>query len=194
MIHRFTLASGNAHKAKELSELFDKNVVEVFPSPEKLMIEETGTSFQQNALLKAEKYFKALKTPTLADDSGLEVTALPEEMGIYSARFGGEGLSDRDRALLLLDKLKEKRERSALFVCYLCFYLSPREIFFFEGRMEGAVSHQYRGKDGFGYDPVFIPTHGDGEKTLAEIPHWKRQYSHRAKAAGLAENFFRDRL
>ena len=193
MSYELTLASGNANKAQEFSDLFDKNIVRIIPAPRLCEVEETGTSFQQNSLLKAEKYFQTLQKPTLADDSGLEVLALPGEMGIHSARFGGEGLSVRDRANLLLKKLEGKR-REALFVCFLCFYLSPREIFFFEGRMEGSVSRGYRGGSGFGYDPVFIPTYGEGEKTLAEIPQWKREYSHRAKAVHLAQNFFRERI
>ena len=193
MSYQFALASGNPHKAEELADLFDRDILKVVPAREKQRVEETGTSFQQNALLKAQQYYQVLKTPTVADDSGLEVPTLPDEMGIHSARFGGEGLDDRERALLLLKKLGDK-ERKARFVCFLCFYLSEREVFFFEGRMEGVVSPEYRGSGGFGYDPVFIPSHGDGDKTLAEIPQWKRQYGHRAKAAGLAENFFRDRL
>ena len=194
MSYQFTLASGNPHKAGEFSDLFDRSIVRVSPAPEKQNIEETGLSFQQNALLKAERYFQVLKTPTLADDSGLEVSALSGEMGIRSARFGGPGLGDRERALLLLEKLKNERERKARFICFLCFYLSPEEVFFFEGRMEGSISHQYRGEHGFGYDPVFVPLHCEGEETLAEIPEWKGQYSHRAKAAGLAQSFFQGRL
>ena len=191
---QFILASGNSHKAREFADLFDQNIVRILSAPEKLGVEETGTSFQQNALLKAEKYFQALKAPTLSDDSGLEIFALPGEMGIHSARFGGEGLGDRERALLLLEKLKDNEERGACFVCFLCFYLSPGEVFFFEGRMEGSISHHCRGREGFGYDPIFIPTHYDGgDKTLAEIPEWKRRYGHRAKAVGLAQNFFMGR-
>ena len=193
MSYELTLASGNSHKAQEFSDLFDENIIRVVSAPQALDVEETGTSFQENALLKAEKYFQVLQKPTLADDSGLEIPALPEEMGIRSARFGPEGLSDRERAQLLLEKL-EGKDRQGLFVCFLCFYLSPREIFFFEGRMEGSVSLDYRGEEGFGYDPVFIPTYGEGGKTLAEIPHWKRQHSHRAKAAKLAQGFFKERI
>ena len=194
MSYQFILASGNPHKAREFSDLFDGNIVRVSPTPEKQNVQETGVSFQQNALLKAERYFEVLKTPTLADDSGLEVSALSGEMGIHSARFGGEGLSDRERALLLLEKLKDEKNRKARFVCFLCCYLSPREVFFFEGRMDGAISHQYQGEHGFGYDPVFIPLHHEGEQTLGEIPEWKGQYSHRAKAVGLAQSFFKGRL
>ena len=193
MSYQFVLASSNPHKAEEFSDLFDQNIVQISPAPERLSIKETGISFQQNALLKAEKYFQLLKSPTLADDSGLVVPTLPDEMGVYSARFGGKGLQDRERAILLLEKIKN-RERNAHFICFLCLYLSPEEIFFFEGRMEGYISHQYCGKNGFGYDPVFIPLHRKGEETLAEIPEWKQRYSHRAKAARLAQNFLKERL
>ena len=193
MSYQFVLASGNPHKAKEFSNLFNGDIVRICPPPEKQLINETGTSFRQNALLKAEGYFQKLKVPVLADDSGLEVFALSGEMGVYSARFGGEGLSDRERALLLLEKLVNEERRGACFICVLCFYLSPKEIFFFEGRMKGSVSREYRGQDGFGYDPVFVPLHHEGEETLAEIPDWKAQYSHRAKAVGFSQSFFRGR-
>ena len=195
MSEKFFLASGNVHKAKEFTELFDKKIAEVLPAPEKVDVEESGVTFQQNAFVKAEKYHQKFQVPVLADDSGLEVACLHEEMGVHSARFGGEGLSDRERATLLLEKLKSKVgvDRSACFVCVLCFYFSDQEIFFFEGRMEGKIAFEYRGEAGFGYDPIFIPTHGVEDSTLAEIPDWKKEHSHRSKAVALAHRFFVER-
>ena len=186
------LASGNVHKAEELSALFDGSIVSVLPAPEVIEVEETGSSFFQNAALKASAYWSVLKCPTVSDDSGLVVEALPGELGVTSARFGGEGLSDRGRAELLLERMADKAgvDRSAHFVCVLAFYLSPKEIFFFEGRMDGEIATDYRGEHGFGYDPVFIPAHHQGNQTIAELPDWKKKHGHRAQAVTLSQKFF----
>ena len=194
MSYHFILASGNPHKGEEFSRLFDKNIITLSSAPEKIEVEENGTSFRQNALIKAEAYNHKYKTPVLSDDSGLTVPSLPDELGIHSARFGGPGLSDKDRAMLLLNKIQDKTgiDRSAYFVCLLCFYFSKKEIFFFEGRIEGHIGNKYYGTYGFGFDPVFVPHLPllEKEKTLAELPFWKKKYSHRAKACHLAEVFF----
>lgn len=187
------LASSNAHKAEEFSELFDSKIVTVKAADKKLEVVEDGLSYFENALLKAQAYYKEFKTPVLADDSGLNVQALSEELGIHSARFGGEGLTDKDRALLLLKKMEGKSDRVAYFTCVLCVYLNEKEIFYFEGRMSGQVGYAYRGEGGFGYDPVFIPLEGGGELTVAELSEWKNKNSHRAVATGLAQKFFSQR-
>ena len=189
----FLLASGNSHKAEEFSELFDQSVINVVAASEKLDVEETGATYNENAFLKAKAYYDKFKVPVLADDSGLNVAALPGELGIYSARFGGEGLSDKDRALLLLERMKEVENRQAYFTCVLCFYINPQEIFFFEGRLNGLVGKSYIGEHGFGYDPIF---HGLGEfehKTVAEVPEWKYENSHRSGACKMAQKFFKER-
>ncbi len=191
----FILASGNAHKAEEFAELFDPNVIKVSAAAEKLEVDETGTTYNENALLKAKAYYDKYKRPVLADDSGLNVEVLPDELGIYSARFGGEGLSDTDRANLLLEKMagKAKEDRCAHFTCVLCFYINPKEVFFFEGQLKGFIGNELRGEAGFGYDPVF---HGLGpfeEKSIAEIPEWKHENSHRSNACKEALKFFKER-
>ncbi|MDD4973850.1 MAG: non-canonical purine NTP pyrophosphatase [Bacteriovorax sp.] len=187
------IASSNAHKAEEFSELFDSKIVTVKPATKKLEVVENGLSYFENARLKAEAYYKEFKTPVLADDSGLNVQALSEELGIHSARFGGEGLTDKDRALLLLKKMEGISNRDAYFTCVLCVYLNEKEIFYFEGRMSGQVGYAYRGSGGFGYDPVFIPLEGGGELTVSELSEWKNKNSHRAVATGLAQKFFSQR-
>ena len=187
------LASGNAHKAEEFSELFDPKILTIKAASKKLEVVEDGLSYFENAKLKAEAYYKEFKIPVLADDSGLSVQALPEELGIYSARFGGEGLSDLDRAQLLLLKMEGKADREAFFTCILCVYLNDKEIFYFEGRMAGTIAFGYRGASGFGYDPVFIPHDGEGELTISELPEWKTKNSHRAVASALAQKFFAQR-
>jgi XTP/dITP diphosphohydrolase len=93
---------------------------------------------------------------------------------------------------LLLEKLSENR--NAYFTCVLCFYLGPKEIFYFEGRMKGKIAKVYQGDTGFGYDPVFVPDEHEGEQTVAELPEWKNKNSHRALAVQLAQKFFSQRL
>lgn len=184
------LASGNAHKAEEFSELFDAKIISVKAASKKLEVVEDGLSYFENARLKAQAYYKEFKIPVLADDSGLNVLALPDELGIYSARFGGEGLADKDRAQLLLKKMDGVTNREAFFTCVLCVFLNEKEIFYFEGRMSGHVGYAYRGTEGFGYDPVFIPLDGGGELTVSELGEWKNKNSHRAMATSLAQKFF----
>lgn len=189
MNHNFILATGNSHKAEEFAVLFKNTNVAIKAASKKLEVVEDGVTYQENALKKAQAYFEEFNTPVVADDSGLSVSALPEELGIYSARFGGDGLSDRQRAELLLDKLEGKQDRDAYFTCVLCFYVNPGEIYFFEGRMEGEISNSYEGEGGFGYDPVFCPK-AFPSTTVAQLEEWKNENSHRAKAVGSAIKFF----
>ncbi|WP_127718376.1 non-canonical purine NTP pyrophosphatase [Halobacteriovorax sp. HLS] len=190
---KFILASGNTHKAQEFSELLDPNILEVSAASEKLEVEENGVSYNENAFLKAKAYYDRFQLPVLSDDSGLNVAAIPNELGIHSARFGGDGLTDKDRALLLLEKMKNIDNRDANFTCVLCFYLNPQEIFFFEGRLQGKIGREYLGEHGFGYDPIF---HGLGpfeDQTVAQVPEWKHENSHRSKACKSALKFFKER-
>ncbi len=193
MSNHFILASGNSHKAEEFNELFDSAILQVESAPEKVAVVEDGTTFSENALKKCLGYFEKFKQPVLADDSGLVVNAIPNELGIHSARFGGDGLDDKGRAELLLQKMQGIEDRSAYFICVLCFYFSEDEYYFFEGRVHGGIGTEYRGEHGFGYDPVFIPEGLDGVKTLAELPEWKNLNSHRSKASKHAQTFFRER-
>lgn len=195
----FILATSNNHKAQEFAELFDPNLIKINAATKKIDVDETGTSYFENAFLKAKAYYDQFKVPVLADDSGLNVEALPTELGIYSARFGGDGLTDRNRAELLLKKLESisAENRNAHFTCVLCFYLAPNEIFYFEGKMNGKIAYTYRGEGGFGYDPVFIPAdypNNDGDLTVAEVGNWKNDHSHRALAVKAAIKFFREKL
>jgi XTP/dITP diphosphohydrolase len=186
------LASGNQHKADEFATLLDSSIFSIGAAPEKIEVREDGADYYKNALLKAEGYYKHFKTPLFSDDSGLTINALPGQLGVHSARFGGEGLTDRERAELVLDKLKQEKtsDRKAYFSAVLCFYLNPREIFYFEGRVDGIIAPQLQGDDGFGYDPIFIPTKGNGDFSFAEKPEWKATHSHRAVAAKAANCFF----
>lgn len=192
----FILASSNPHKAEEFKVLFDKEIILIEASKENIEVEETGNTFVDNSLLKAKTYYDKFKKPVMADDSGLVVESLPEDLGVKTARFGGPGLSARERCELLLKKLQEKSgfDREAYFICCLCFYLSPTEIFFFEGRIYGSIGFEYKGEHGFGYDPIFVPKELKTGETLAEVPAWKDQNSHRALACQYAQKFFKERV
>ena len=181
------LASTNQHKVDEISALVDRSLLQLELPAEKLEVVEDGDSFSANALLKAQAYYEHFGQAALADDSGLVVNALPDELGIHSARFGGEGLGSEDKNRLLLEKLRDKQDRSAYYVCLLCLYLSPKEIYFFEGRLQGVIGQSPEGEGGFGYDPVFIAQ--GQERSVATMPEWKAKNSHRAKACQALEKF-----
>jgi len=203
-----TLATGNSHKCEEfisLQKIFsplhdEKNEdsdlrtrLSLGPASRSIEVDETGTTYFENAFLKASAYYNFVKGPVLADDSGVEVLALPGELGIYSARFGGEGLSDKDRCELLLKKMslvENKEERAATFMCVLCAYLSPEEYYFFEGRVPGYIGLRLEGQSGFGYDPLFFPSKNPKLLSYAQDLEWKEKNSHRAIAfQGLLQFF-----
>ena len=190
----FLLASGNAHKAQEFKELF-QGVLTVNSAPKTLEVEETGKTFSENAFLKARAYYDTYKVPALADDSGLVIAALPDILGVQSARFAPELSDYADKCKKLIELLQNKENKNAYFVCVLCFYLSPDEVYFFEGRVHGVIGNELKGDHGFGYDPVFIPARKEEDgKSLAELPDWKNEFSHRAKASQSALQFFKESM
>jgi XTP/dITP diphosphohydrolase len=191
------LASGNSHKAEEFSELFDSNILNIKAAQKKLDVVEDGLTFRENALKKGVAYYNEFQLPVMADDSGLVIEALPDQLGIHTARFGGEGLSARQRNELLIktmSEIEELEKRAAYFICVLCFYLNESEVFFFEGRVDGHISFELSGDQGFGYDPVFLPVNGPEGLSLAEVPEWKNEHSHRAVACQHAQKFFKERV
>ena len=148
-------------------------------------IEETGTTFEQNARLKAEGYAALTGLPTLADDSGLEVAALNGEPGVYSARYGG--VKGEAQLRYLLNKLEGVpfNARLARFICVIGLKRPGAEPEFVEGTLPGVIEFEPRGTGGFGYDPLFYLL--DEDKTLAELPaERKNAISHRAAAARAA--------
>jgi XTP/dITP diphosphohydrolase len=190
------LASSNAHKSEEFKTLLGE-VMNVSAAPHALDVEETGKTFSENAFLKAKAYFEVFKTPSLADDSGLTIEALPELLGVQSARFAPELQSypEKNRYLLELLESGKVEDRSAYFTCVLCFYFSADEVFFFEGRVHGVIAKELTGEGGFGYDPIFIPERKQADgKSLAELPEWKNIFSHRAKATEAALHFFKESI
>lgn len=190
------LASGNAHKAEEFKELFGE-VVEVSPAAKALEVDETGHTFTENAFIKAKAYYEAFKRPVLADDSGLTIEAVPDLLGVKSARFAPElkTYAEKNRYLLEILEKEKLEDRRAHFTCVLCFYFSPQEVFYFEGRVHGSIGSELKGQGGFGYDPIFIPDRKENDaKSLAELPEWKNEFSHRAKASQAALQFFKESI
>lgn len=150
-------------------------------------VEETGTTFLENARLKADTYAEMSGLPTLADDSGLQVDALGGEPGVYSKRYAGEDKTDAERNEYLLDKLKNvpKPERTARFRCVIVVNDARGHSWTTEGTCEGEIGFEPRGTNGFGYDPIFVVT--DRGLHLAELPSpEKNKISHRANALSAA--------
>ena len=192
----FLLASGNSHKAEEFKELFLEHL-QIQAAPRTLDVQETGKTFVENSLLKAKAYSEVYKVPALADDSGLVIEALPHILGVESARFAPEWPQYSDKCQKIIDLMSglTGTQRKAYFVCVLCFYISEQEVYFFEGRVHGSIGFELKGEKGFGYDPIFIPDRmpADG-KSLAELPEWKNEFSHRARAVQSSLEFFKESM
>lgn len=180
------IASKNLHKIRELRGMLKSissiDVLSLLNFPEYVSPEETGESFKENALLKARHAAQQLKKPVLADDSGLVVPALGGLPGIRSSRFAGEDATDGENRQKLLQEMAHKKdhERSCYYECCLSL-ASDGEVKFFTGICEGLLLKEERGRNGFGYDSLFVKN--DYDKTFAEIEEGiKNRISHRRKA------------
>jgi len=184
MLMKFVLATANPGKVKEMSEILSELGIGIVTRDHlgiDIDVKETGTTFLENARLKAEAICAASGMPAIADDSGLVVEALGGEPGVFSSAYGGEGLTSKKRCKYLLDKMEGIKLRGAKFVCTIvCVFPDGCEITA-TGESAGSISTEIRGIGGFGYDPVFIP---DGkEKTMAELSSVeKNAISHRGIA------------
>ena len=184
---KVVLASKNPHKLVEIRQITDKFGFELILQSElgvDIDVEETGTTFEENSLLKAEAVMKATGLPAIADDSGIAVDALNGEPGIYSARYGfDDTLDDRGRMMLLLKNTEQvpDGQRQAQFVCVITFITSDGKTIQARGEIHGELTREPRGTNGFGYDPIFYyPPMG---MTTAELPsEVKNQVSHRGNA------------
>ena len=181
---KFVLATNNPKKLKEMAEILGTLGVEVV-SPKELGIhievEETGTTFAENAMLKAKAICEAANLPAIADDSGLCVDALNGGPGVYSARYGGEGLDDVQRYQLLLANMRGLTTRAAHFACAIaCAFPNGKELTA-EGKCNGTIAFAPMGEGGFGYDPIFfVPEY---RKTFGQLTaEEKSKISHRGKA------------
>ena len=181
-------ATKNKNKLREFGEILkDFEIISQEDAGIDIDVEETGTTFEENSRIKAEAIFKATGIAAIADDSGLCVDALGGEPGVYSARYGGEGLDDEGRVELLLKNMKDvpDEKRTARFVCVITM-VSSDGIIAARGECEGVINHAPKGENGFGYDPVFyMKEYG---KTTAEMsPDEKNAVSHRGKALKIFE-------
>lgn len=180
---RFVLASANPHKVAEIRAILLGAGVELVPRPSDVPdVDETGATLEDNARLKARALCSATGLPAIADDTGLEVDALAGAPGVRSARYAGEGATDADNVAKLLADLDGSTNRHARFITVaLALWPDGREAVAL-GVVEGEITTKPRGTGGFGYDPVFIPTEGDG-RTFAEMtPEEKHTISHRGRA------------
>ncbi|MFC7371287.1 XTP/dITP diphosphatase [Fictibacillus iocasae] len=184
MENTIVVATKNAGKVKEFQNMLHPkgfSVLSLLDYEEIEDVEETGTTFEENAKLKAETICEVLQTPVIADDSGLEVDALGGEPGVYSARYAGEEKDDNKNIDKLLQELEGVGNREARFVCALAVAIPDKPSAVFRGTCEGEIAHERRGTNGFGYDPVFyLP---EKKKTMAELEkEEKNLISHRAAA------------
>ena len=156
MKERLVVASGNAHKIKEIAEIFtDFEVVSQKSMGFNEDVEETGTTFEENALIKARATAKALNCLALADDSGICVEALGGAPGIYSARYAGEHGNDKKNRDFLLENLQGKSNRRAYFISAVALVYPDGKEIVAEGRTYGNILHEEVGENGFGYDCLF---------------------------------------
>ncbi len=190
-MHTLLIGSNNAHKVEELQAIFAGLPVRLITLRDAGIehdVDETGTTFEENARLKAEAYCQMSGLPTLADDSGLEVAALNNAPGIYTARWALPDMTNPHRSYArVLEELKGRpfHDRIARFVCVIALARPQHETVFVQGTLPGVIAEQPRGTHGFGYDPVFYLL--DYDKHLAELPpEIKNRISHRANAAALA--------
>ncbi|MCD7960200.1 MAG: XTP/dITP diphosphatase [Ruminococcus sp.] len=190
-MQKIVVASNNAGKLREIRSILEPFGFETLSQKQvgyELDVEETGTTFQENAAIKAQAVFDALHCAVIADDSGLVVDALDGAPGIYSHRFAGADATDAQRNNKLLEMLKDMptEKRMARFICAICYMDENGKQHFFEGKCEGIIGTQLRGENGFGYDPLFYV----GGKSMAEYSTAeKNQMSHRAEALRQLEKY-----
>jgi len=193
MTKKIVLASTNAGKVREFARLLDDPRIAVLSMeslvPAGFVVDETGTTFEENAWLKASAVAAITGLPALADDSGLEVDALAGRPGVYSARYAGPGATDEANNELLLRELADvaSEKRTARFVCCLVFAVPSaagvERVATAHGVVEGHVGRRPQGQGGFGYDPLFLPLEFPGETTATLSGSDKDRISHRGQAA-----------
>lgn len=183
---KIIFATGNENKLREIRQITENMGIEIVSMKDAgyyTEVEETGTTFEENAYLKASAIAKKCNLPTLADDSGLEIDYLNKEPGIYSSRFMGEDTPHSVKNAELLRRMEgvPDEKRTARFVCAICFVRPDGSSETVKATMEGRVAYKSAGKNGFGYDPIFfLPERGC---TSAELsPEEKNKISHRGKA------------
>lgn len=194
-MHTIVLATTNQGKVKEFSHYLNPLNFNIQPNHELPEVEETGSTFIENAILKAKSASSFCNIPALADDSGLVVPALNGEPGIFSARYAGKNASSKANVSKLLDALDKISDRRAYFYCAIAYLDSTENPcpIIATGKWEGFITQSPAGLDGFGYDPIFfVPSHN---KTAAELSiDIKNSISHRALALNCLMNKLKDEI
>jgi XTP/dITP diphosphohydrolase len=180
----YVLASANPDKAREIRGVLESAMeIDLIDRPADLAdVEETGSTLEENALLKARAVMEATGLPAIADDTGLEVEALDGAPGVYTARFAGENATYAENVAKILRELDGVGHRRARFRAVAAVAFPDGRTLVAEGAMDGEIATAPRGENGFGYDPVFIPAEGDG-RTFAEMSSdEKHATSHRGRS------------
>ena len=195
-ISKILIGTNNRGKLREIANLLPKKV-KVFSTKDFNLKSpnETGKTFKSNALIKAKYFSKKTNLICLSDDSGLEIDVLKKKPGIYSARWGGKN-NDFNKAMQRVYKELDKKDKewrtkkvSARFICALVIYWPNRKKIYSIGKVSGKISKTKKGKNGFGYDPIFIPN--GHKRTFAEMSKsYKYKIDHRAKAFKKIKRFF----
>lgn len=173
--------TSNNNKIKEVQSLIkNQKLISLKDLNFNQEIKETESTIKKNSFIKADFIFNKYGVNCFSDDSGLQVDALDNQPGVKSARYAGKNASSNDNVDLLLENLKDIKDRRAKFITFICLIINS-DVKFFEGMIRGNITHTRRGDNGFGYDPIFAP---DGyKKTFAEMPfEYKNSISHRAIA------------
>ena len=183
-MRKVVFATGNKGKLKEVIDIFSDTKIQIIPMDELgniPEIEEDGLTFEDNALIKARFVFSEYGLPTIADDSGLSIEQLGGKPGVLSARYAGEGCTFNDNNIKVLKELEGLPEPHRAQFISCAIYFNGRSLQTTIGKLPGKIIHDFRGSNGFGYDPIFVP---EGyETTLAEMTlQEKNKISHRAKA------------
>ena len=184
------MATGNKNKIREVRQILQDTDIEVISMSDAgidIEIEESGKTFEENAKLKAETIRDLTNLPVMADDSGLIIDAMPDELGVYSARFMGEDTPYAVKNQEILNRLNNvpTNRRSARFICTIAIAYPDKETQIFEGLFEGRIAYEAVGNNGFGYDPIFyVPEKGCTSAQLTEEE--KNKISHRGKALAKA--------
>ena len=190
---RFVLATRNQHKLREFRVLLEPH--ELVPLPDDVTLPpETGDTFEENARMKALAACEATGMPAVADDSGIEASALDGRPGVRSARFAGDGASDEQNLAKLLAEVPADGNRGVTYVCALAYAEPGGDTRVFTERCEGELAHEPRGDGGFGYDPAFVPADRDDGRTMAELSVAEKDaISHRGRAARAFLDWLGDR-
>ena len=167
-IDKILIGTHNKGKFKEISQLLSKNIKKFSPITLKIKSpKETGKNFKENAVLKANFFYKKSNIPVISDDSGIEISAFKGKPGINSARWAKKQGGFKKAMNKILINLKNKKNRNAIFVCCLALKIDKKRALIVEGRKIGTIAKKIVGKNGFGYDPIFVPK--GKSKTFGQI-------------------------